>query len=194
MPARSLRDGALTIKDAAASPATQTVRFVEGGLSWTEVNSVDVHVNRGSLDQVRKGSEEALTGQATFRYQDKTELDVLRDLTFTGGAGTAAIPQTVYAGWVNPETDAVVLAGATVFGRTLTAGDLIAGSSTSSGGVQETNPYNLLFEITDPSTGSVGESILFMGCHTTDFSLEEGDEFNEASFSFTTPVKRPHIF
>lgn len=192
MPVRSLRDGALTIEDAASSPNTQTVSFVEGGLQWTQARPANFHSDRGSLDHAREANEAALEGSCSFRFQDTTIRDALIDANFSGTAGTASLAQTIYSGWQNPETDAVVQCGATLFGDTAVCGTTIGGSSTSSGAADEGEPVDLLFEITDPSTGSIGERLLFMAVYVEEFTLEEGDPFDEASFSFRTPVREPH--
>ncbi len=191
MPVRSLRDGTLTIKSVDATPKTKVVDFVDGGLSWTERRAPPViHRDRGALDHARKGAEEALTGQFSFRYQDDDIHDTLANLDFAGVAGANCYAQTVYAGWVDPETDATVLAGATIFGQTLKAGDVVGGSQAVDTAVKS---VNLLFTIADPAGGS-SENVLFMACHVTDVGFEEGDEFNQCTVSFESPVKQPHIY
>lgn len=191
MPVRSLRDGTLTIKSVDGTPKTKVVDFVDGGLSWTErITPVVIHRDRGVLDHARKGDEEALDGQFSFRYQDDDIRDTVQNLDFAGVTGANVYAQKVYAGWVDPETDAVVLAGATIFGRTLTAGDVIGGSVAVDTAVKS---VNLLFNISDPAGGSA-ENILFMACHVTDVSFDEGDEFNTCTVSFESPVKQPHTY
>lgn len=189
MPVRSLRDGALTIKSADATPKTKVVDFVEGGLSWTQRVPVVVHRDRGALDHARKAMDEILEGQCSFKYQDDDIRDTLVNLDFAGVAGENAEVQPLYAGWINPETDAVVLAGATLFGRTIKAGDVIAGTAN----ITDAKGVNLLFAITDPA-GGADENVLFMGATITEYQFTEGDEFNQATFSFQTGVKQPHTY
>jgi hypothetical protein len=159
MPIRSLRDGTLTAKSVDATPKTKVVDFVEGGLSWTERRAPSIiHRNRGVLDHARKGPEEPLTGQFSYRYQDDDIRDTFANLDFAGVAGANVYAQTIYSGWVNPETDAVVQCGATMFGRTLKCGEKIGGSRAQDTAVKS---VNLLFAISDPAGGS-DENVLFM--------------------------------
>lgn len=191
MPIRSMRDGTLTIKSVDATPKTKVVDFVDGGLSWTERRApVVIHRDRGILDHARKDAEEALTGQFQFRYQDDDIRDTLKNLDFAGVAGANCYAQRVYAGWVNPQTDAVVKAGATLFGRTIKAGDLVGGSVAVDTAVKS---VNLLFNIADPAGGSA-ENVLFLACHANDVAFEEGDEYNTSTVSFESPVKQPHTY
>ncbi len=190
MPIRSLRDGALTIKSADSTPKTKTVDFVDGGLSWTEKTPVRVVSDRGILDHARLAEEAMLEGQFSFLYQDDDIRDTLVNLDFAGVAGASSNAQTVYAGWLNAEDDAVVLAGATLFGRTIKAADLIGGSAA----VASANAVNLLFTITDPATGSAGEYVLFMACHITEPGFTEGEEMNAMTVSFESAVKQPHTY
>jgi hypothetical protein len=190
MPIRSIRDGTLTIQSVDATPKTKVVDFVEGGLAWTERrNPAVIHRDRMQLSHARKGNEEGLEGSFSFRYQDDDIRDTLVNLDFAGVAGASSEAQTVYAGWVNPETDAVVLAGATMFGRTLNAGDVIGGSRATT----DVNGVNLLFTITDPA-GGASENILFMAVHILEVGFEEGDEFNQMTVSFESAVKQPHTY
>lgn len=191
MPTRNLRDGTLTIKSVDATPKTKVVDFIDGGLSWTERRAPPViHKDRGVLDHARKGDDEALSGQFAFRYQDDDTRDTLKNLDFAGVAGANCYAQPVYAGWVNPETDAVVKAGATLFGRTIKAGDVIGGSAAVDTAVKS---VNLLFAIADPAGGS-DENVLFMAAHVGDVGFEEGDEYNKCTVSFESPVKQPHTY
>ena len=201
MPVRSIRDGALTIKSADLAPLTLVVAFVDGGLSWSERQRTVIHNNRGVLDHARKGVELPLEGSFSFRYQDADIRTALIDLLFPG-LGLPAMTQTIDAGWVNPVTDATVKAGAILFGRTVRAGDVVGGSGTQ--GTSFPNPDagldilsggpNLLFEIDDPATGSVAESLIFMAARITEYQFSEGEEFNQVTASFISGVKQPHIF
>src|SRR3990167_11299076 len=193
MPVRSIRDGTLTIKSTDASPKTLVVSFVDGGLSWTERRPAVIHSDRGTLDHARIGTEAPLTGSFSFRYQDTDLRSALIDLSFAAGAGGPSRPQTVYAGWLDPTTDATVLVGATLFGRTIQVGDVIGGSSTSSGAATEGGGPNLLFEINDPA-GGTDESILFMAARVTEYQFSEGEEFNQVTATFESAVKQPHIW
>ena len=192
MPIRSLRDGSLSVYSADWTAHYTTITFVNGGLSWSEKTPVQIVKDRGILDHARKASDEVLEGQFTFLYTGRTMWpDAIRDLELDGDwSGTSADVQTVYAGWINPEFFATVKAGATLFGRTIKAGDLIAGSV----GGGDDKAVNLLFEITDPATGSVGESVLFMGVSGWDTQITEGEEASEVTVSFQSPVKQPHIY
>lgn len=190
MPTRSLRDGSLTIKSVDSAPKTKVVDFMEGGLSWTERRfPAVVHLDRGVLDHARKGVENFLEGSFNFRYQDDDIRDTLVNLDYAGVAGASSEAQKLYSGWVDPETDATVLSGATIFGRTIEAADVIGGNNAKT----DVNGVNLLFVITDPAGGS-SESILFMAVHTVEYAFSEGEEFNQATASFQTAVKQPHIF
>jgi len=167
------------------------VDFVDGGLSWTERRTPPViHRDRGALDHARKGADETLTGQFSFRYQDDDIRDTLVNLDFAGVAGANCYAQKLYAGWVDPETDATVLAEATIFGRTLKTGDVIGGSTAVDTAVKS---VNLLFTVADPAGGS-SENILFMACHVNDGAFDEGDEYNTCTVSFESPVKQPHTY
>jgi hypothetical protein len=190
MPVRSLRDGILTIKSADTTPKTKVVTFDNGGVSWTIRTPVNVIKDRTAIDHARLAEEERLEGQFSFLYQDDDIRDTLKNLDFAGVAGESSEAQTVYAGWINPETDAVVKAGATLFGRTIKFGEIVGGTRDTT----DVKSVNLLFELTDPATGSVGESILFMACHVLEVVFTEGDEANEVTVSFESPVKQPHIY
>ena len=190
MPVRALRDGTLTIKSTDGTPKTKVVTFVEGGLAWTQRNApIVVHRDRGVLDHARKGVDEMLEGQFSFRYQTDDIRDTLVNLDFAGVAGTSSNAQKAYSGWVNPETDAVVKCGVTLFNRTMRCGDVIGGNK-ATGSV---NGTNLLFTISDPAGGS-SENILFMAVNTTETSFQEGEEFNEQTASFVSAVKQPHFY
>lgn len=192
MPVRSLRDGTLTIRSVGGVPLrTKVVDFMDGGLSWTErTTPVVIHRDRGVLDHARKGAEEALDGQFSYRYQDDDIRDTLVNLDFAGVAATNCYAQTVYAGWLNLATNAVLKAGATLFGRTIKAGDLIGGSRAQDTAVKS---VNLLFNISDPAGGSA-ENILFYACHAIDVGFEEGDEYSTSTVSFESLVKQPHTY
>lgn len=190
MPVRSLRDGSLTIKSVDGAPKTKVVDFMEGGLSWMErIPPPVIHMDRGVLDHARKGSEVMLEGSFSFRYQDDDIRDTLVNLDYAGLAGASSEAQKLYSGWVDPETDATVLSGATLFGRTIQVADVIGGSKAKT----DVNGVNLLFVISDPA-GGASESILFMAVETTEYAFSEGEDFNQATANFTSVVKQPHIF
>lgn len=193
MPVRSLRDATLTIKSGAYHPLTPDERVIEfsnGGLSWNEKKPVTVVKNRGRVDHARLAADEKLEGQIMFLYQDQEILyETMRDIQIDGVIQKSR-GQTIMAGWTNPEDDERIQAGDILFGRTVKAGDIV-GSTQLTGDVDS---VNLLFEINDPSTGSVGESILFMGVRFTGRDVKEGDEWIEATVDFETMVKQPHIY
>ena len=65
-------------------------------------------------------------------------------IPYAGVAGAPSEAQKLYSGWVNPQTDVTVLAGATMFNRTIQAADVIGGNNakTDVNGV-ETTPHLL---------------------------------------------------
>lgn len=189
---RSLRDGRLDVYSADATAHYTQINFVNGGLSWTEKRPTNIIKDRGILAHARKAFDDMLEGQFTFLMTDQAQFpDAIRDLTLDGDwGGAGADVQTLYAGWINPETFAAIKAGATLFGRTVKAGDTVAGSA---GGSDYTG-RNLLFTITDPATGSAGEYVLFMGVVSIEADVTEGEEANEITISFSAGVKQPHTW
>lgn len=189
---RSIRDGQLDVYSADSTEHYTTINFVNGGLSWSQKKAVNIIKDRGILDHARLAEEEVLEGQFTFLMTDAAQYpDAIRDLTLDedwGGAG--ADIQTVYAGWINPETFAAVKAGAILFGRTIKAGDIVSGSA----GTVDYVGRNLKFSVTDPSTGSAGEIIWILGVVNIEATMTEGDEANEYTISFQAGVKQPHIY
>lgn len=193
MPVRDIKDGTLIVRGAGDPPETLTVTFIEGGLEWTTSEPVKFHSDRGVLKHARKDNEEPLEGSFSIRYDQQGVRDALVNQTFNGTTGTASEPLTVYSGWRNPETKAVVHSGATMFGDTLTSGEIVGGAQRSSN-AGDADGVDLEFQISDPAGSGNNETLIFMAVHGESVAFSEGDEADEQSFEFRSAVRRPHIF
>lgn len=88
---RNLRDGTLTIRDGAATPATATVDLDEGNLSYTERRPGIAVRDRGVLDHWREGDEQPSELSFTMKFQSFSQHAAptpYNALTQTGGAAS----------------------------------------------------------------------------------------------------------
>jgi len=103
MPARTIRDGTLTIKDGTGTPLEVTVALEEGDLSWTARTPANIINDRGVIDHARKAPDEPMEVsfscifQSLSKHASTTPYDAL---TRTGGASA----------WVNVLADTDVWA------------------------------------------------------------------------------------
>ena len=64
---RTLRDGSLAISDGAGTPQTMTVQWAAGDFKWTVTKNFVQVLDRGVLQDVRSGDQEACTFSFTGR-------------------------------------------------------------------------------------------------------------------------------
>jgi hypothetical protein len=102
MSQRSMRDATLKIKDGASEEVE--VKIGDGNISWNERRNVEYTHNRGAIDEVRLGDDEAIEVSFDFIWEWISSI--------TGVAIVEAIKCTA-AGWVTSggacEPDAVDL-------------------------------------------------------------------------------------
>lgn len=87
---RNLRDGEITVKDGAGTPNTVVLTLEEGDLSWTRRRNYVQVLDRGTLDHVRAGDQEAVTLSFSVKIDRVSEptspVTLYNALTKTGAA------------------------------------------------------------------------------------------------------------
>ncbi len=84
MPTKNLRQGRVDIEDGSTVALTKTAAFTEGDFTWTRTKNVIQVKNRGVLDHLRKGDEEAITFSFAAKFVDKTLARTLDEFIFDG--------------------------------------------------------------------------------------------------------------
>lgn len=82
MPTKNLRQGRIDIEDGSSSALTKTAAFTEGDFTYTVTSNVIQVKNRGALDHLRKGDEEAITFSFSAKFVDKTLQRCLEEFIF----------------------------------------------------------------------------------------------------------------
>jgi hypothetical protein len=86
MPTHNLRQGVIKIRSGDAVPLIKTAAFTEGDFSFTRTKNTIQVKNRGVLDHLRKGDEEAVTYSFSAKFVDKTLRRCLEEFIFDGQA------------------------------------------------------------------------------------------------------------
>lgn len=84
MPTKNLRQGRIDIEDGSTVPLTKTAAFTEGDFTFTRTKNTIQVKNRGALDHLRKGDEEAITFSFAAKFTDKTLVRTLDEFIFDG--------------------------------------------------------------------------------------------------------------
>lgn len=96
MPTKNLRQGRIDIEDGSTVKLTKTAAFTEGDFTYTRTKNTIQVKNRGILDHLRKGDEEAITFSFSAKFTDKTLQRTLDEFIFDGKTKniTGLTPQT----------------------------------------------------------------------------------------------------
>ena len=86
MPTHNLRQGRIKIQSGDAVPLDKTAAFTEGDFSFTRTKNTIQVKNRGKLDHLRKGDEEAVTFSFSAKFVDKTLRRTLEEFIWDGFA------------------------------------------------------------------------------------------------------------
>lgn len=86
MPTHNLRQGVIKIRSGDGSALVKTVPFTEGDFTFTRTKNTIQVKNRGKLDHLRKGDEEAVTYSFSAKLTDRTVRETLEDFIFDGVA------------------------------------------------------------------------------------------------------------
>jgi hypothetical protein len=84
MPTHNLRQGVIKIQSGDSVPLVKTAAFTEGDFSFTRTKNTIQVKNRGALDHLRKGDEEAITYSFSAKFVDKTLRRTLEEFIFDG--------------------------------------------------------------------------------------------------------------
>jgi len=84
MPTHNLRQGVIKIQSGDAVPLVKTAAFTEGDFSFTRTKNTIQVKNRGKLDHLRKGDEEAVTYSFSAKFVDKTLRRCLEEFIWDG--------------------------------------------------------------------------------------------------------------
>ncbi len=95
MPTHNLRQGVVRIRSGDTVVLTKEALFTEGDLTYTNTKNTIQVKNRGKLDHLRKGDEEAVTFSFSAKFVDKTLKRTLEE--FIWGAKTKNVTGLVAA-------------------------------------------------------------------------------------------------
>jgi len=84
MPTHNLRQGVIKIQSGDAVALVKTAAFTEGDFSFTRTKNTIQVKNRGKLDHLRKGDEEAITYSFSAKFVDKTLRRCLEEFIWDG--------------------------------------------------------------------------------------------------------------
>ena len=84
MPTHNLRQGVIKIRSGDGSPLIKTAAFTEGDFTYTVTKNTIQVKNRGALDHLRKGDEEAVTYSFSAKFVDKTLKECLEQFLWDG--------------------------------------------------------------------------------------------------------------